>query len=255
MVMHLLQEPDHVIGACIMVQEVIVQTKPFSPRSTGERRHRRDTVMAIPRILNRRLPTRSPDAASQRLQQEPALIEKHQASLLFEALFLAAATRRGANGQWPARCVRGRAVRASGHSNPACVAASPHNRRDTAHQTDGGLHRARAVRSTRLARSPSKKCPVATQSVVAAAAGDSISAWNRDSVWGGVPPRLSPSKPDSSGWQTICCSRPWQPLPSTISPAQKAGLLSFDELPAPRGSLKVSFIYYDCPPGWVPLTG
>jgi hypothetical protein len=52
------------------------------------------------------------------------------------------------------------------------------------------------------------------------------------------------SKLFANGSPTRRWSRLPQPLPSTSSPAQKAGLQSFDELPAQRGFLWVAFTKY-----------
>src|SRR5207249_4589292 len=117
--MHSAKKSDHVGGACIMAQEVVVQAETLCPGSAGERRQGRDAVPTVPGVLHRRLSARSPHAAAEGLQQETALVEKNQASLPFGALFLAAATRRGASGQSPVRCVRGLAVPASADSSRA----------------------------------------------------------------------------------------------------------------------------------------
>ena len=59
LVMHAAEEPDHVVGAGVMVQEVVVHAETLGPGCAGESRYRRDAVVAVPRILHRCLSARA----------------------------------------------------------------------------------------------------------------------------------------------------------------------------------------------------
>lgn len=96
MSMHVPQELRHVGRACVVVEQVVVQTETFSPGSAGQSRQCSDAVVSVPGMLDRRLAHRSPHAPSQRLKQVATFVQKNQASLTYETLFLAAAIRRGA---------------------------------------------------------------------------------------------------------------------------------------------------------------
>ena len=153
------QELRHVGRACIVVEQFVVQPEPFSPGCAGNGRHRRDAIVSIPGTLDGRVSRRSPHAPPQRLQQIATFVEKNQASLPFEALFLAAAISRGASGRWPVRCVRGLAAPASADSSRVCEAASPHSPGDTPRRTVAGSCPAPADRSSPRARIPSDAVP------------------------------------------------------------------------------------------------
>lgn len=244
MSMHLPQELGHVARAGVVVEQVVVQSKALGPRSASKCCQGGDAVVPIPRILQRRFPARSPHAPAERLQQIAAFVEKNQASLPAEALFLAAASFRGASGRWPVRCVRGRVARVSVESSRSGAAACPHSPRGTPPQTAAGSGPAPAGSSSPTERIPSSAFRASAQSAGAFAARVLIGALDPDDISQPATAPRHASKHPSNDARTTRCIPPRQPLPSTFSPAQKAGLRSFDELPTPRESLMVSCI--DC---------
>ena len=126
MPMDFAHESNEIRGPRIVIQEFVVQSQPQRPRRAGDGGDRRNAITSIPGTLNGRVASRCPHSSPQRLQQEPAFIEKNQASLTFEALFLVAAKFRDASGRCPPRCVRGLAAPASADSSPADAAIAAH---------------------------------------------------------------------------------------------------------------------------------
>lgn len=49
------QEGDHLLGADVVLMDLKVQTQPPTPRCNRDRRNQRQTIPAIPAVLNRRL--------------------------------------------------------------------------------------------------------------------------------------------------------------------------------------------------------
>ena len=166
MSMYFLQEPHHVWGARVVVKQRVVQPESFRPRRAGEGRHRRDSVVSVPGMLQRRLANRSPHAASQWLKQIATFVEKNQASLTFEALFLAAAIRRGATERWPVRLVLGHVAPASVDSNQDCAGACPRSPRGIRSQTVGESGLGPVGTSTPKASNPNNRCHVSAQPIV-----------------------------------------------------------------------------------------
>jgi hypothetical protein len=181
---------------------------------------------------------RGPHSPPQGLQQKATFIEKNQASLTFEALFLVAAKCRDASGQCPPRCVLGRAVRASAGSSPTDVATAGHTPDENLQRTVAGSCPAPAVRSSRRAHIPNNACRASRQRPVLYVGGEkawascldeaSIEAYSRAST------RLSIGTP-MKRWSPLP-----QPLPSMTCPSRRAWPRSFDGLRASRGFLLVS---------------
>src|SRR5262245_21264070 len=241
-VMDSANESDHVLRCEIMVGQVVVQTKALCPGSDGEGAQCTEAIMSIPGVLDRRLATRSPDAAPQRLQQKPAFVEKDQASLAIGPLFLAAATCRGARRRRPVRSVPWPAARVSGHSSPVCGAAFPRNRRDTALRTSARSTASPAGTSRPAWQSPSAQHRAAAPPANVGVAAGSSAALGRHGAWtAALGSRAVPVRP-SNGSPTKRWNPPPQPLPSAFSPAPEAALRSGDGLPAPREFQKVSCI-------------
>lgn len=238
MTMHLPQELRHVGRACVVVEQVVVQTEAFRPGSAGQRRQCRDAIVSVPRMLDGRPTHRSPHAPSQRLQQIATFVEKNQASLPFEALFLAAAIRRGATERWPVHCVRAPAAQASADSSRVCEAISARSLGGTPHQRAVGSCPAPAVRSSQMAHTPKIEFPASKRRPMRCVVEPRVSAAVRDGVWHIA--HFHVATISSNDAPTKHSNPRTQPLPSTFSPAQKAGLRSCDELPALREFLRVS---------------
>ena len=65
-----------------------IQSQPPPHRQHGERRNDRQTVVAIPTVLNRRLTTRRPGAAHHRLEQKTAFVDQDDAPTPSAGFFL-----------------------------------------------------------------------------------------------------------------------------------------------------------------------
>lgn len=237
-VVHLAQKRDHIFRMYVMIEQRVIQAKPTGPRCATNRRQRTDPVVAIPSMLDGRITLRGPHSSSQRLQQIAAFIEKNQASLPFEALFLAAANPRGANGRWLARPARGLVVPVSAESTPASEADEGHSWDDSRRRRVGGSCRAPAARSIRRERSPNAACLGARRPQVGIVVSPTTGHPDRDVVSHAASRRDATLS--SNARRTKRLSLPPQLLPSTTFPSQKAELRFVDELPAIRGFLLVS---------------
>lgn len=240
MVMNGPEKSHQISRVTVMVQHVVVQAEAVRPGGDGQGANHRQAIMPVPGITDRGLPHRSPNLASQRLQQEATFIEKNNASFAFNSLFLAEATRPGAIARWRFHLVRALDVRASGRSSRVDAGSYRHNRPDT-------------------------PCGTAAQSALLHA-GNSIRGWEspsdphprsrpRPNVCG-PPASIVPGGPDADCWlkrsvhlvperasialRTRHLHRQRQPLSSASPPALEAGLQSFDGLRAPRGCHEVS---------------
>jgi hypothetical protein len=191
-------------------------------------------------MLQRRLANRSPHAPPQWLKQIATFVEKNQASLTFEALFLAAAIRRGATERWPVRFVPGRVAPASVDSSQVYVRACPRSPRDIRPRTVGESGLGPADMSTPKASTPNNRCPVSAQPKAPCVVPATFLGVGQDEDARVMPYCHRVSIVPSNGTLRRRYTRPKQPLPSMFSLARKAGLQSFDELPAPRDFLMVA---------------
>lgn len=231
-------ELNEILGPRIVIQEFVVQSQPQRPGSACDGGDRRNAVTSIPGTLDGRLARRGPHSPPQGLQQKPTFIEKNQASLTFEALFLVAAKIRDASVQCPPRCVRGLAARASGDSSPVDAAVAARIPDDNPRRTVAGSCPAPVVRSIHRAHTPNTACRASKQRPTPSVAG--LKAWEvcPDAAW--IVVCFHASTRFSSGMPMKRWSRLPQPLPSTICPSRRAWPRSFDGLRASRGFLLVS---------------
>jgi hypothetical protein len=231
-------EPNEILGPRVVIQEFVIQPQPQRPRGAGDGSDCRNAIMSIPDTLEGRVARRRPYTPPQRLQQKPTFIEKNQASLTFEALFLVAATRRDTSGRCPLRFVRGRASPASGDSSPADAATAAHIPDETPRRTVAGSCPVPRVRSIHPVHTPNTVCRAPRQRPIRSVGGRT--AWEPcpDEAW--AVACLHVSKPSSTGVPRTRWSPPPQPLPSTTCPSRKAWPRFFDGLRASRGFLLVS---------------
>jgi len=241
MMVHVLQEANHVGCVSVMVPEIVVQAETTRPRSATERCNGGDPIMPIPSVLDRRVAARGPHPTPQRLQQEAALSEKNQASLPLSALFLVAASARSASERSPLRDVREPVAPASADSNPVGAAACRRNRGGNRPRTTARSDPEPKDQSNPLARSPNARGRAATRSATPGAATAPALARDQDAAWPLTSVRRRAARLASSDWPTTNWNPPRQPLPPAISLAQKAGLPHVGELPAPREFLWVSY--------------
>src|SRR5271169_2800883 len=163
MPMDFAHEPNEILGPRIVIQEFVVESQPQRPRGACDGGDRRNAFTSIPRTLDRRVACRRPHSPPQWLQQKPTFIEKNQASLMFEALFLVAAKIRDASRRCPPRGVRGLAARASADSSPADAAAAAHILDENPRRTVVGSCPAPGVRSIRPVHTPNTACRASMQ--------------------------------------------------------------------------------------------
>jgi hypothetical protein len=192
-------------------------------------------------MLQWRVANRRPHASSKRLQKIATFIEKNQASFEFEALFLTAAIQRGANEQWRAPFALEPAAPVSVDSTQACGEPCRRDRRGTQPQTacESGL--GPADTSIRSSSTPSASYPVSGQSPTPFAVRETVLAGDlnvdgHEATWCrhvSIFPANGERMKHYIRWQ--------QPLPSMFSLVRKAGLQSYDDLPALRGFLMVSW--------------
>lgn len=216
----------------------IVQPQSQRPGGSGDGGDCRDSIPPIPRALQRRVAARRPHAPSQRLQQKPTFVDKNQASLTLEALFLVAANIRDASGQFPLRPARGRGARASADSNPTDAANAAHTPDETPRRTIAGSCPALKVRSNPPVRIPSTECLASTPRSIQSVGARTAWALCPDEAWTAACCRVSTRS--SNDVPTKHWSQRSQPLPSTPFPSRKAWLRLFDGLRAYRGFLSVS---------------
>ena len=242
------QEANKFRCSSVVVKEFVIQAKPSGPRRPRNCGQRRDPIVTIPRALNRCVSFRRPHSPPQRLQQIAAFIEKHQASLPLEALFLSAASLRGARVRCPVRCVRGHAVPASADSNRVCEANEARILDDGPRQRAAGSCPERAARSTRTARTPKSVSLATTRPPIRLVAESRASAFCLDEVSHAAYSRVA--RHSSTDTPKRHWRQPPQPLPSMSFPARTAGPRSSDGLRALRDFLMVSCKYCS---GWSPI--
>lgn len=233
---------NEVRAARIVIQELVIQSQPQRPGSSRDGGERRNAVAPVPCSLERSVACRSPHAPPQRLQQKATFIEKNQASLLSEALFLVAAKCRDAIGRWPPRCALGRVARASGDSSPTAAAIAAHTLGDSPRRTVAESCPAPAVRSNHPVHNPNTACRASRRRPIPSVAA--MKAWASGLDEALLEACSRASTPSAIGRPMKHWSRRPQPLPSTTYPSRKAWLRSFDELRASRGFLKVSYPHH-----------
>lgn len=229
---------NEICGPRIVIQKFVVQSQSQRPGRACDGGERRDPVTSIPGTLNGRVPCRCPHSPPRRLQQKPTFIDKNQASLTFEALFLVAAKCRDASGQYPPRCVLGLATRASADSSPTDAAAAAHTPDDNPRRTIAGSCLAPTVRSNRRAHNPNNACRATRRRQVLSAA--ELKAWASCLDEASLEVCSHASTHCAIGMPMRRWSQRPQPLPSTTCPSRRAWPRSFDGLRAFPGFLLVS---------------
>lgn len=229
---------DEIRRSCIVIQQFVVQPQPQRPGGSGDGGDRRDSIPSIPRTLQGSVALRRPHTPPQRLQQKATFVEKNQASLTLEALFLVAAKIRDASGQCPPRFARGRGAPASADSSPTDAANVARTPDETPRRTIAGSCRALKARSIHPVHSPSIVCRALRPQPVRAVRDRTAWALCPDEAWTAACRRAStPAASDAPMKRSN--QRP-QPLPSTAFPSRRAWLRLFDGLRASRGFLMVS---------------
>ena len=236
-----------VCGSGVVVKEFVVQTQPTGPGRASNCRQRSDPIVTIPDSLNWRVSRRSPHPPPQGLQQIATFIEKNQASLPFEALFLAAASSRGSSGRWRLHSARALVGLASVDSIRADEANGARRWDGTARRKVAGSCPAPVAQSTPMARTPNAVCPASVRQRVRSAGELRASVSVPDEVLHAACHRAathSSTDVPKTHWRL-----PQRRLPSTSFPARTVGLRFADGSRAPRDFLMVSCIHCsDSPP-------
>lgn len=231
-------EPNEIRRPRVVIQQFVVHPQPQRPRSAGDGGDRRDAIASIPDALKGRVASRRPYPPPQRLQKIPTFVEKNQASLPFEALFLVAAKSRDASRQFRPRFVRGHAAPAFVDSSRADAVTAAHTPDETPRRTVAGSCPAPTVRSSHQAHIPNTACREPVPPPIRFADAQIIWAFFLNEAWTATCCRastLSSNDVPKTRWSPRS-----QPLPSTTSPSRKAWPRLFDALRAFRGFLLVS---------------
>lgn len=231
-------EPNEICRPRVVIQQFVVHPQPQRPWSAGDGGDRRDAIASIPDALKGRVASRRPYPPPQRLQKIPTFVEKNQASLPLEALFLVAAKFRDASRQCRPRFVRGHAAPASVDSSRVDAVTAAHTPDETPRQTVAGLRPAPTVRSSHPAHIPNTACREPMPPPIRFADAQIIWAFFLNEAWTVTCCRastLSSNDVPMTRWSPRS-----QPLPSTTYPSRKAWLRLFDGLRAFRGFLLVS---------------
>lgn len=238
MLMHFAHEPNEIRRSRVVVQQFIVHPQPQRPRRAGDGSDRRDAIAPIPDTLKGRVASRRPYPPPQRLQKIPTFVEKNQASLSFEALFLVAAKFRDASRRCPPRFVRGRAAPASADSSRADAITVAHIPDETPRRIVAGSCPAPTVRSSHPAHIPNTACREPVLPPIRFAGAQTTLAFFPNEAWTVARSRastLSSNDAPMTRWNPRS-----QPLPSTTCPSRKAWPRLFDGLRAFRGFLLVA---------------
>jgi len=238
MLMDFAHEPNEIRSPRVVIQQFVVHPQPQRPRSAGDGGDRRDAIASIPDSLQGRMASRRPYPPPQRLQKIPTFVEKNQASLPVEALFLVAAKFRDANRRCPPRFVRGRAAPVSVDSSRADAATAAHILDGTPRRTVAGSCPAPTVRSSHPAHIPNTAYHEPVPPPIRFADAPTIWAFFPNEAWTVACCRastLSSNDVPMTRWSPRS-----QPLPSTTYPSRRAWPRLFDGLRAFRGFLLVS---------------
>lgn len=238
MLMDFAHEPNEIRSPRVVIQQFVVHPQPQRPRSAGDGGDRSDAIASIPDTLKGRLAGRCPYPSPQRLQKKPTFVEKNQASLPLEALFLVAAKFRDASRRWPPRFVRGRAAPASVDSSRADAATAAHIPDETPRRIVAVSCPAPTVRSSHPAHIPNTAYREPVPPPIRFVDAPTIWAFFPNETWTVACCRastLSSNDVPMTRWNPQS-----QPLPSTTYPSRRAWPRLSDGLRAFRGFLLVS---------------
>lgn len=196
---HLGEEPDHIVGLNVMREKLKVESQRVASRRDGDGGDGRETIVTIPSILQRRLPTRRPCPASDGLHHEPAFIEKYDDSLLRSALFLSAAILAVETFRWRIRRAPARVAPAFGKSIRDFSAVSTHEPDDTSPRDDARSLPRRVGTSTGPWNNRRPAGRALGFGRVASFVPCSALAWHRDGAWpSGHQARSDPQRPSTA---------------------------------------------------------
>lgn len=240
MLMDLAKELHYVIGMNVVMGDAVVQAEALRPRSDRQGANHAEPIVALPRISHKRCADGAPSISPQRLQEEPAFVEKNDASLQIGPLFLAGATFPGAISQWLDRFPPLLGIRLDARSSRVDEAAFPHSPHGNPRRTGGKSTVSLAGSSTRRLETPKTAHQRSTPSANAFAGRRPTSDAVQDAPSPQAPVPHERRCYPANALPRTHWPRPLQPLPSPISLAPEAGLQYVDELPTLRDFLEVS---------------
>jgi len=227
-----------------MIENFVVQSESSSPGGDCHGAYDAQAIVALRRVADGSVPGRRPNLSPKRLQHKATFVKKNKASIAIKPLFLAAATRPGASVRWRPRHVRGPGARVSERSSPVRATACLHSRRDSRPETVAQSAPLPAGNSTHKLESPNVPHRRSMRPANACGQQPSAAVWALDATCDPEPTGLRSLKHPATALPMMHWHQLLQPLPSTSSLAQEAGLQSFDELPAPRDFREVSYHNY-----------
>jgi len=107
------------IGCNVMVEQLEIKSHASAYRRSGNCRNNRETIPAIPTVLDRCLAARRPCPSDDWLEHKATFVSENDGFTAFSGVFLSAASRFFAMLQWPLRRVRELDAPASGNSTPS----------------------------------------------------------------------------------------------------------------------------------------
>jgi hypothetical protein len=107
-----------IIGDNVAIMQGKIQSQAFAFGRNSNRGDGRESVSAVPTVMDGSLSSRSPSSSNSWLKHKAAFIQQNKGFAASLGFFLYGANRSFARWLWPARLVRGLCVRAFGNSSP-----------------------------------------------------------------------------------------------------------------------------------------
>ena len=221
------------------------QRKSLVPRAENQAGDRRQSVIAVPNRLLRRLSARCPSSAIVRLKLKAAFIRKDDDSFSSEPFFLSAAKTSSATARRLADFAHGPGVRVSGTTNRASAIFSRHGPDDS----PPGIRLRSLGRCGGTSRDPNRSrnawLPIRAIAPVEVIPPLRVEAWDRDVVWPSVPFDHSVSRGVSRAWLPPTKRRKLPRLRGKFSQLRTFAPRPCDGLPIHSNFLLVSYPFYE----------
>ena len=107
-----------IIGDNVAIMQGKIQSQAFAFGRNSDRGDGRESVSAVPTVMDGSLSSRSPSSSNSWLKHKAAFIQQNKGFAASLGFFLYGANQSFARWLWPARLVRGLCVRAFGNSSP-----------------------------------------------------------------------------------------------------------------------------------------
>jgi hypothetical protein len=159
MLMNTLEEAGHVGAVDVARSQIPVHADVAVPWCQRQDANRRQPVVPVPGMLDWGVTSRRPGSLPAGSQYKATFIEKNDASLLSQPLFLSATNLGRASDRSPLRCVPAHAARASDTSSREHAAGATHDQHDTERRRNTRSLRTPEGRSTARCRTPPPQVP------------------------------------------------------------------------------------------------